>query len=124
MSAAPDWLRAFFDKSNQIDIDRVLLLSTPYEPKFQSLLEPLVSSAVEGKWPLLLPVSRGGELYFYGAERDRRSLEELRQVLQAVLGAADTYPDFPLVKEAGDQIERVLLQQAPAGLLKIELLTH
>ncbi|MBD3736689.1 MAG: hypothetical protein IE938_09520 [Pseudomonas balearica] len=124
MSAAPDWLRAFFDKSNQIDIDRVLLLSTPYEPKFQSLLEPLVSSAVEGKWPLLLPVSRGGELYFYGAERDRRSLEELRQVLQAVLGAADTYPDFPLVKEAGDQIERVLLQQAPAGLLKIDLLTH
>lgn len=115
MSAAPDWLRAFFDKSNQIDIDRVLLLSTPYEPKFQSLLEPLVSSAVEESGRCCSPLAAGRTL-FYGAERDRRSLEELRQVLQAVLGAADTYPDFPLVKEAGDQIERVLLQQAPAGL--------
>ncbi len=124
MSIPPDWLRDFFAEDNQIDLDRVLSLTNPYDPKFQNLLKPLVSSAIEGKWPLLLPVSRGGELYFYGAERDRRSLEELRQVLQSVLGAADTYPDFLLIKVARGKIEHILLQQAPAGLLKVELLRH
>ncbi len=122
MSIPPDWLRDFFAEDNQIDLDRVLSLTNPYDPKFQGLLQPLVSSAIEGKWPLLLPVSRGGELYFYGAERDRRSLEELRQILQAVLGAADTYPDFPLVMVAQEEIEQILLHQAPAGLLKVDLL--
>ncbi|ANI32656.1 hypothetical protein AA098_03720 [Pseudomonas sp. JY-Q] len=122
MSIPPDWLRNFFAEDNQIDLDRVLSLTNPYDPKFQDLLKPLVSSTIEGKWPLLLPVSRGGELYFYGAERDRRSLEELRQILQAVLGAADTYPEFPLIKVAREKIEQIILQQAPAGLLKVDLL--
>lgn len=124
MSVPPDWLRDFFAEDNQIDLDRVLSLTNPYDQKFQDLLKPLVSSAIEGKWPLLLPVSRGGELYFYGAERDRRSLEELRQTLQSVLGAADTYPEFPLIKVARGKIEQILLQQAPAGLLKVDLLRH
>ncbi len=122
MNIPPDWLRNFFAEDNQIDLDRALSLTNPYDPKFQDLLKPLVSSAIEGKWPLLLPVSRGGKLYFYGAERDRRSLAELQQILQSVLGAADTYPDFPLIKVARERIEQILLQQAPAGLLKVDLL--
>lgn len=124
MSSSPGWLQRFFASDNQIVLDRVLSSSNPYEPRFQALLQPLIASAVEGDWPMLLPVSRDGKLYFYGAEQDLRSLEELRQVLQASLGSADTYPDYRLIKDTEDEAERILLEQAPAGLIRIDLLAR
>lgn len=120
MNTIPTWLHPFFAVDNQIDPGKVL--AGKYPQPYQNLLEPLVQSACAGQWPLLLPYSRPPELCFYAAAEDGRALEELRQVMAAFLGSADTCFDYGLIINPSTEGQRALLAHAPAGLLRIDLL--
>lgn len=120
MSSVPTWLQPFFSVENKIDPDKVI--AGKYPQPHQRLLEPLVKSACDGQWPLLLPYSRPQELCFYAADEDGRALEELRQVLSAFLGTAGTSPSYGLISTPSNEGESALLARSPAGLLRIILL--
>jgi hypothetical protein len=113
-------LQLFFDGENQISLEKVL--EGKYQEPYQALLEPLVRSASAGLWPLLLPYSRKSELCFYAGAEDGRALEELRQVLSAFLGTADTLPDYGLISNSTNDAENVLLKWSKAGLLRINFI--
>ena len=112
MNTIPTWLHPFFAVDNQIDPGKVL--AGKYPQPYQNLLEPLVQSACAGRWPLLLPYSRPPELWFYAGAEDGRALEELRQVLAAFLGTADTCFDYGLIINPSTEGQRALLAHAPA----------
>ncbi|MGE6384759.1 protein DpdD [Pseudomonas sp. NPDC078416] len=120
MNTIPTWLQPFFAADNQIDPDKVF--AGKYPQPYQSLLEPLLTSACAEQWPLLLPYSRPPELCFYAAAEDSRALEELRQVLAAFLGTADTCFDYGLIITPSNEGQSALLAHAPTGLLRIDLL--
>lgn len=113
-------LQFFFEGENQISLEKVL--EGKYQEPYQALLEPLVRSASAGLWPLLLPYSRKSELCFYAGAEDGRALEELRQVLSAFLGTADTLPDYGLISNSTNDAENVLLRWSKAGLLRIDFI--
>ncbi|UPQ83615.1 hypothetical protein M0M42_04190 [Pseudomonas knackmussii] len=121
MSAVPTWLQPFFSVENKIDPEKVI--AGKYPQPYQRLLEPLVKSACAEQWPLLLPYSRPPELCFYAVAEDGRALEELRQVLSAFLGTAGTSPSYGLISTPNNEGQSALLVRAPAGLLRIDLLS-
>lgn len=112
------WLDLFF-LENKINLNKVL--SGKYPQKYQTLLEPLINAAYSKEWPILLPYSISTELYFYAADQDHRSLEELRLVLSAFLGSVDTCFDEGLINTSNNQAEKALLEHAPAGFIRIKL---
>lgn len=120
MTEIPNWLRRFFQGGNKIDLEKIV--HEQYDPKFQSVLAPLVLPACRGYWPILLPMSCNGQLWFYAAAQDGRALFELRRVLRAFLGSADIKPDLLIVKSPGNSAEEAILERAPAGIIKLTLL--
>ena len=114
-----EWLPDFFAGENQIDIAKVM--AGEYGQVYQDMMEPLVLAVSEQRWPVILPFS-DGLLRFYAAAQDERMLLELRRVLSASLGSADTSAELPIIKEAANSSEKVLLNYAPAGLIRITML--
>lgn len=113
------WLPDFFSDDNQIDLNKVM--TGQFGPVYQQMLTPLVDASSEGHWPIILPFS-DGLLHFYAAAQDERMLREIRRVLTASLGSAYTEKELSIVKKATNSSERVLLNQAPSGLIQITLL--
>ena len=114
-----EWLPDFFAGENKIDLAKVM--NGDYGPEYRDMMEPLVRATLEQRWPVILPYSDRA-LSFYAAAQDERMLLELRRVLSASLGSADTHADFPIIKEAGNSSEKVLLDYAPVGLMRVTML--
>jgi len=114
-----DWISSFFDNDNRIDVDKVL--SGGYGEAYKLMMEPLIKGVREQHWPIILPYN-DGRLYFYAAYKDERSLLELRQVLSAHLGSADTNIELPILKAPSNSSEKVLLEQAPSGIIRVSML--
>jgi len=113
------WLSDFFSGDNQIDITAVM--AGKFGPVFQQMLRPFVEASSEGHWPVLLPFN-DGLLHFYVATQDERALREVRRVLAACLGSAYTEKELPIIRKWTNSSEKVLLQQAPSGLIRVTLL--
>ncbi|MBO2643877.1 protein DpdD [Shewanella algae] len=119
MADIPDWLVQFYSSGDRINPKKAL--SGGYPLPFQAMLMPLLESALEQNWPCILPSSKE-HLWFYAFAADDRTLRELRWMLQAFLGSADTFPDLPIITASSDPAEQILLQQAPSGIIKFRLL--
>ncbi|GAA5213745.1 protein DpdD [Corallincola platygyrae] len=119
MKSCPDWITQFYNCDDKINLQSVL--SGFCQADDQAVLEPLLLDAFEGQWPCILPSSKE-RLWFYALAQDERTLLELKRVLAAFLGSADTYPDLPVITRPTDPAEQILLAQAPSGVIKFCLL--
>lgn len=119
MTHLPEWLTDFY-QANRICPGRCL--HGDYPADYQRLLEPLLRSASENRWPVVLPSSPGKTLWFYAAAEDAAGLKELRTVLKSALGSADTYIDLPVTRRPTSHAGKVLLARAEAGVIEFTLL--
>lgn len=114
-----EWLPDFFSGGNQIDFTKVM--AGEFGVVYQKMMEPLIHSVSENRWPIILPFN-DSRLCFYCAGQDERMLLELRRVLAASLGSADTDPELPIVKHPSNSSEEILLTHAPSGVIKVTML--
>lgn len=127
MTNLPSWLHAFFGKGNLLKLEK-LLSDGPgaYPVELKNALLPLVDSALDGEWPIILPWCDHQNWVFFAMAEDERTLLELSNVINARLGSADVDPDrrIYLSPTAGSTLEAeiALLQHCPAGFIRIELL--
>lgn len=127
MNNIPSWIRAFFGESNLLSLDK-LLSDSPgaYAPEQKNALLPLVESALDGEWPIILPWCDRQHWVFFAMAEDERTLQELTKVINARLGSADVEPDrrIYLSPTSGPTFtaETALLEHSPAGFIRIELL--
>lgn len=59
---------------------------------------------------------------FYALAENAKSLEELRRILTAALGSADTTPDIKSIFQSDDDGEQLLLEKSPDGILAFDFL--
>ncbi|WP_338464218.1 protein DpdD [Franconibacter daqui] len=127
MNNIPSWLRAFFGENNLLSLEK-LLSDAPgaYAAEQKSALLPLVESALNGEWPIILPWCDRQHWVFFAMAEDERTLQELTKVINARLGSADVNPDrrIYLSPTSGPTLaaETALLEHNPTGFIRIELL--
>lgn len=127
MTNSPSWLSDFFGPGNLLKLDN-LLTDTPgaYSTELKSVLLPLVDSALDGGWPIILPWCNSKNWAFYATAQDERIMLELSITLTARLGSADVNPDRTIYRSASQgptcQSEEALLRHCPTGFIRIELL--
>lgn len=127
MTNVPPWLTAFFGHGNLLSFEK-LLGDQPgaYPSDLKSVLLPLVESAQDGRWPVILPWCDSQHWVFFATAENERTMLELSNVLDARLGSADVKPDRGIVFTPSlgptAATEMVLLQHCPAGFIRIELL--
>lgn len=127
MNNIPSWIRAFFGESNLLSLDKLLSDSpSAYAPEQKNVLLPLVESALDGEWPIILPWCDRQHWVFFAMAEDERTLLELAKVINARLGSADVEPDrrIYLSPTSGPTFtaETALLEHSPVGFIRIELL--
>ncbi len=127
MNNIPSWLRAFFGENNLLSLEK-LLNDAPgaYAAEQKKALLPLVESALDGEWPIILPWCDRQHWVFFAMAEDERTLQELIKVINARLGSADIAPDrrIYLSPTSGPTLtaETALLERSPTGFIRIELL--
>lgn len=127
MNNIPSWLRAFFGENNLLSLEK-LLSDAPgaYAAEQKSALLPLVKSALDGEWPIILPWCDRQHWVFFAMAEDERTLQELTKVINARLGSADVNPErrIYLSPTSGPTLaaETALLEHSPTGFIRIELL--
>lgn len=127
MNNIPSWLRAFFGENNLLSLEK-LLSDAPgaYAAEQKSVLLPLVKSALDGEWPIILPWCDRQHWVFFAMAEDERTLQELTKVINARLGSADVNPErqIYLSPTSGPTLaaETALLENSPTGFIRIELL--
>lgn len=127
MTNVPSWLRAFFGEGNLLSLEKLLTDGPRAYPEEQkNALLPLVDSARDGEWPIILPWCDRKNWVFFAMAEDERTLLELSNVIGARLGSADVEPDrrIYLSPASGPTLtaETILLEHCPRGFIRIELL--
>lgn len=127
MTNIPSWLHAFFGAGNLLNLNKMLSdAPDTYPTEQKNVLLPLVRSAMDGEWPVILPWCDNQHWVFFAMAEDERTLLELSNVLNARLGSADIVPDrrIYLSPTSGQTLaaETALLEHSPAGFIRIELL--
>ncbi len=84
-----DWLEKFYADDTYLDFGKAMRgeYNTPQ-------INTLIQMANAQQMPCIIPSARQGRTVFYGLAQNGRSLEELRRVLTAALGSADTSADI------------------------------
>ncbi|MCP5570189.1 hypothetical protein NL300_27450, partial [Klebsiella pneumoniae] len=72
--------------------------------------------------PCIIPSARKGRTVFYGLAQNGRSLDELRRVLTAALGSADTSADIKTLYHPTEPWEQLLFERSPNGILSFHFL--
>lgn len=127
MTNIPSWLHAFFGAGNLLNLNKMLSdAPDAYPTEQKNVLLPLVRSAMDGEWPVILPWCDNQHWVFFAMAEDERTLLELSNALNARLGSADIVPDrrIYLSPTSGQTLaaETALLEHSPAGFIRIELL--
>ncbi|WP_318376085.1 protein DpdD [Enterobacter sp.] len=127
MNNIPSWLKAFFGENNLLCLEKVLSNAPgAYAAEQKSALLPLVKSALDGEWPIILPWCDRQHWVFFAIAENERTLQELTKVINARLGSADVDPDrrIYLSPTSGPTLaaESALLEHSPTGFIRIELL--
>jgi hypothetical protein len=116
-----EWLNEFFSGDNKINLGKIM--TGQYGQVYIDMMNPVISAAKEQRWPVILPF-KNSVLKFYAAAQDERRLLELRRILEANLGSADTYLDLPIIRSGSNSSEKALLKHAPNGLICIKMLVE
>ncbi|MEB6379681.1 hypothetical protein MXM41_12180 [Leclercia adecarboxylata] len=127
MTNLPAWLLAFFGDGNLLSLEK-LMGDAPdvYPAEQKNALLPLVESALDGEWPIILPWCDRQNWVFFATAEDERTLLELSNVINARMGSADIEPDRKIFLSPTTgptlEAETALLEQCPAGFIRIKLL--
>ena len=127
MINVPHWLTMFFGAGNLLCIDKLLGENeNSYPDDLKIVLLPLLESALDGQWPIILPWCDKQHWVFFAASENERAMLELSNVLKARFGSADVIPDQRVVLAPSEgptaEAEAVMLKHCPAGMIRIELL--
>ncbi|AMJ72281.1 hypothetical protein AW879_21010 [Enterobacter cloacae] len=112
-----DWLEKFYADDRHLDFRKAMR----GEYKL-SQINALIQKAHAQKMPCIIPSARSGRTVFYGLAQNGRSLDELRRVLTAALGSADTNADIRTLYHSTDPGELLLLERSPEGILAFHFL--
>lgn len=126
MINVPHWLTMFFGAGNLLCIDKLLGDNeNSYPDDLKIVLLPLLESALDGQWPIILPWCDKQHWVFFAASENERAMSELSCVLNARLGSADVLPDWQVEfsPSAGAMglAEAEMLKHCKAGFIRIEL---
>ena len=98
MINVPHWLTMFFGAGNLLCIDKLLGENeNSYPDDLKIVLLPLLESALDGQWPIILPWCDKQHWVFFAASENERAMLELSNVLKARFGSADVIPDQRVV---------------------------
>ncbi|MFE8147782.1 protein DpdD [Brenneria goodwinii] len=112
-----DWLKKFYAEDKYLDYDRAM--QGDYSiPQMNTLIQRVAAQ----RMPCILPSTRTGKTVFYALAKNARSLDELRRILTAALGSADTTADIKSLYHSDDGGEQLLLEKSPDGILAFDFL--
>jgi len=115
-----DWLVEFFDIGNSWDLTRID--SGDYSGTLQFHLQAMINTASLTPTHFVLPFLDNEKcLWFYILGSDRKNLTEMKQVLEAHLGAVATVFDSRILQSAEVGAEEVLLREFPHGFSKFHI---
>ena len=112
-----DWLKNYYAKDDYLDYDKAMLGGYGI-PQMNTLIQ----QAAARRMPCIVPSARTGRTVFYALAENAKSLEELRRILTAALGSADTTPDIKSIRHSDDDGEQLLLEKSPDGILAFDFL--
>lgn len=112
-----DWLKNFYAEDKHLDYDRAMQGGYIIQQ-----MNTLIQRAAAQRMPCIVPSTRTGKTVFYALAENAKSLEELRRILTAALGSADTTPDITSICHSDDDGEQLLLEKSPDGVLAFDFL--
>ncbi|WP_449542666.1 protein DpdD [Enterobacter ludwigii] len=112
-----DWLKNYYAKDNYLDYDKAMVGGYGI-PQINTLIQ----QAAALRMPCIVPSTRTRKTVFYALAENAKSLEELRRILTAALGSADTTPDITSICHSDDDGEQLLLEKSPDGILAFDFL--
>ncbi|MEX3004371.1 protein DpdD [Serratia fonticola] len=112
-----DWLDKFYADDKYLDYPRAMRGGYPI-----SQFNTLIQMAGNNCLPCFVPSARSGRTVFYALAQDARSLDELRRILTAALGSADTNADVRVIYSSEEPGEQLLLERSPGGILTFHFL--
>ncbi|EMJ3186389.1 TPA: hypothetical protein PXJ58_001939 [Yersinia enterocolitica] len=112
-----DWLEHFYADDKHLQYQKALEggYSIPH-------MNTLIQQAGEKSLPCIIPSTRTGRWVIYALAENERSLDELRRILTAALGSADTSADIRTLYDSDDAGEKILLERSPCGVLALTFL--
>lgn len=112
-----DWLEKFYADDTYLDFGKAMRggYNTPQ-------INTLIQKANAQQMPCIIPSARKGRTVFYGLAQNGRSLDELRRVLTAALGSADTSADIKTLYHPTEPWEQLLFERSPNGILSFHFL--
>lgn len=112
-----DWLKNFYAEDKHLDYDRAMQGGYSIQQ-----MNTLIQRAAAQRMPCIVPSTRTGKTVFYALAENARSLDELRRILTAALGSADTNADIRSLYHTNDLGEQLLLDKSPDGILTFDFL--
>ena len=112
-----DWLKNYYAKDKYLDYDKAMVGGYGI-PQINTLIQ----QAAALRMPCIVPSTRKRKTVFYALAENAKSLEELRRILTAALGSADTTPDIKSIFQSDDDGEQLLLEKSPDGILAFDFL--
>ncbi|HAY0174754.1 TPA: hypothetical protein JS282_002743 [Escherichia coli] len=112
-----DWLKNYYAEDNYLDYDKAMQGGYGI-PQMNTLIQ----QAAALRMPCIVPSTRTGRTVFYALAENAKSLDELRRILTAALGSADTTPDIKSLNHSDDGGEQLLLEKSPDGILAFDFL--
>lgn len=92
-----DWLKNFYAEDKYLDYDRAMQGGYSIQQ-----MNKLIQRAAAQRMPCIVPSTRTGKTVFYALAENARSLDELRRILTAALGSADTNADIRSIYHTND----------------------
>ncbi len=113
-----DWLTDFYQQADEkLDLQKALRGGYPLGD-----FNEIICRASKNRFPCFVPSFRTGQTVIYGLAADARSLDELRRIMSAALGSADTTPDLTVIYQPSHEGEKLLLERSPDGIIAFKLL--
>lgn len=112
-----DWLKNFYAEDKHLDYDRAMQGGYSIQQ-----MNTLIQRAAAQRMPCIVPSTRTGKTVFYALAENARRLDELRRILTAALGSADTNADIRSLYHTNDPGEQLLLDKSPDGILTFDFL--
>ncbi|WP_159226687.1 protein DpdD [Pantoea sp. 18059] len=112
-----EWLDKFYADDKHLQYDKAIAGGYSI-PQMNTLIQQAGAKAL----PCILPSTRRGRWVLYALAQNERSLDELRRILTAALGSADTSADISTFYDSDDAGEKILLEKSPGGVLALTFL--
>ena len=115
-----DWLEEYFQEPNQWDLNKIL--DTGYNENIQKPLQEMLSPALSGSLPLILPrLDVNQQLSFYLVGNGVEQLNELRGIITAYVGKTYITLDQVVHHKSSDPLEIIVLKHFTDGFLRLHI---